>query len=164
MSPKVDYPQKTHPERLLVVEKLGDYKGKKILDIGCGEHKSIPEAIGIDILPITDVCCYGNNLPYEDKTVDAIISRHSLEHFLDTVKTLIEWKRVLKCGGKMIIVLPDHQRTDTMAIAMNDGSHLHAFTVKSFENLIKLIPSLRIIETGLGIKGWSFYVVLEREE
>lgn len=158
---RVDFPQEIHPERLLAIEKLGDCKDKKVLDIGCGAHKSFPKAIGIDILPVTDLKHSGDDLPFEDNQIDAIISRHSFEHFLDPVKVLKEWIRVLKKGGKIVIVLPDHARMDTMGSAMNDGSHLHAYTQESFRNLTKLFPKLRIKEAGLAIDGWSFFVVIE---
>ena len=47
-------PQETHPERLFVISEIGD-KNKVILDIGCGRHKTIPQAIGIDVLEGSDI-------------------------------------------------------------------------------------------------------------
>lgn len=156
--PKVDFPQEEHPERLLVVERLGKMDGRVVLDIGCGVNKTVPWAIGVDIKPVTDIQCSGDDLRgLEDGSADAIVSRHSLEHFIDPVQTLMEWRRVLKPRGKMIVVLPDHERIDTMGPAMNAGDHLHAFTQDSFDRLVDLVPGLELVEQGLAIEGWSFY-------
>jgi SAM-dependent methyltransferase len=54
-----------------------------------------------------------------DQSYDFILSSHNLEHFANPVKALVEWKRVLRAGGALILVLPnyrrtfDHQRTPT---------------------------------------------------
>lgn len=156
--PKVDFSQERHPECLLVAERVGKPNGRTILDIGCGANKTIPEAIGIDVKPVTDVQCSGDDLAaFGDGSVDFIIARHSLEHFIDPVQALAEWRRVLKPGGKMVVVLPDHERIDTMGPAMNAGDHLHAFTQDSFGKLVDLVPGLELVEQGLAIEGWSFY-------
>jgi SAM-dependent methyltransferase len=52
-------------------------------------------------------------------TYDFILSSHNLEHFANPVKALQEWKRVIRPGGGLILVLPnysetfDHRRTPT---------------------------------------------------
>ena len=42
---------------------------------------------------------------------DFILSCHSLEHVANPLKALEEWSRVLKPGGKLILVLPDKNHT-----------------------------------------------------
>jgi predicted SAM-dependent methyltransferase len=47
---------------------------------------------------------------FEDGTFDALYASHVLEHFeyrFDLVPTLIEWRRVLKDGGKLYVSVPD---------------------------------------------------------
>lgn len=158
----IDYPQEIHPERLLVVNKIGVVNGKIVLDIGCGKHKTISEAIGIDIMPCTDINCSGDALPFDQESVDIVISRHSLEHFIDTIKTLNEWRRVLKIGGRLMIVLPDHSTINTLSPLMNAGDHYHVFTPESFRLLIKSVGGWKTIEAGVGIPHWSFYYLLEK--
>jgi SAM-dependent methyltransferase len=54
-----------------------------------------------------------------DHEYDFILSSHNLEHFANPVKAMLEWKRVIRSGGSMIVVLPhyrytfDHRRTPT---------------------------------------------------
>ena len=42
---------------------------------------------------------------------DFVLSCHSLEHIANPVKALMEWKRVLKAGGSLVLVLPDKRYT-----------------------------------------------------
>ena len=42
---------------------------------------------------------------------DFVLSCHNLEHFANPVKALMEWKRVLRPGGALILVLPFYKRT-----------------------------------------------------
>jgi SAM-dependent methyltransferase len=157
-------PQENHPERLFVIKEIGNIEDKTILDIGCGRHKTVSQAIGIDILEGSDIVSSGDELKgIKDKSVDVIISRHSLEHILDTVKTLREWARVLKSKGKIIIILPDHEFIDTMDTRLSMNKHLHAFTRQSFNNLINLINELSVKTIGTCVKEWSFYAVLEKK-
>jgi SAM-dependent methyltransferase len=54
-----------------------------------------------------------------DGTYDFVLSSHNLEHFANPVKALMEWKRISRPGGALILVLPhyrrsfDHRRTPT---------------------------------------------------
>jgi len=153
-------PQETHPERLWVLEQINS--GEIILDLGCGKNKTLDKAIGIDILPVSDITISIDELPMEDNSVDIVISRHSLEHLIDTIKTLNEWKRVLRKDGKIIVVLPDHEYVDTMQPALSGGVHLHAFSRNSFKNLISVIPGLKIEKIETVIEEWSFGVVIKK--
>lgn len=53
--------------------------------------------------------CDANDLPTENETADFIYAGHLIEHFYpDTAYQYIaEWFRVLKKGGKIVIVTPD---------------------------------------------------------
>ncbi len=50
-----------------------------------------------------------SKLPYEDNSVDEIRALHIIEHFdfHEAVRVLLEWNRVLKPNGKLIIETPD---------------------------------------------------------
>lgn len=154
--------QETHPERLFVLDKMGDTTGKVIYDMGCGRHKTVPNAIGVDIMPVTDIHADISDLPMiHSGTADIIISRHSLEHVIDPIKTLCEWKRILRPNGRIIIILPDFEAMDTMHPVLSGGLHLHAYTKNSFERMVGHIQDLNFI---VGVKdvvpGWSFGSVL----
>ena len=61
----------------------------------------------------------GNNFITEGATLDGIgdgqydvvLSSHCLEHIANPLKALKNWKRVLKAGGFLLLVLPDKHRT-----------------------------------------------------
>jgi len=57
----------------------------------------------------TDICCPAWDLPFEDNSVDAIHSRHMIEHltYPEAVKALREWHRVLKKRAAVEISCPD---------------------------------------------------------
>ena len=50
----------------------------------------------------------GENLPYEDSKFDAILSFDVFEHLVSVKKTLSECHRVLKKGGKLVLVFPSY--------------------------------------------------------
>jgi len=64
--------------------------------------------------------CDGSQLtPVASASYDFVLSSHNLEHFANPMKALTEWKRVLRPGGGLVVVLPyykdtfDHRRTPT---------------------------------------------------
>ena len=161
-----------HPERLALLEYCMSGKG---IDVGCGHRKTHENCIGVDILPkgslgkvgcitgkeiVSDICASGDNLfMFKDQELDFVISRHNLEHYVDVIKTLIEWKRVLKIGGIMAVILPDESSINTIAL---DPSHRHVFTPESFLGYIELIGDLEVIKIEKVIPNWSFICVLSK--
>jgi len=79
---------------------------------------------------------------------------------VDVIKTLQEWKRVIRNGGTMAIVMPDE--TDIHTIAL-DPTHYHAFTPESFKRYIDLIGGFKIVECETLLPKWSFIIVCERD-
>lgn len=110
-------------------------KGKGA-DIGCGKSKE-PESIGVDIDPNKnpDIVSPGDVLPFQDGELDYIVSRHSIEHFFNPVKTLKEWRRVLKKGGMLGITTPDGHRWRSIEV---DGDHKHQFDRSAIKDLLEL--------------------------
>lgn len=154
----IDFPQEIHPGRLFAAEHA---RGNRILDIGCGNHKTLEEAVGIDIRPITDIQASAEDLSLiRDESVDCIISRHSFEHMLDPVQVLREWMRVLRPGGRIVFVLPDHSKVQTMSYPCSMETHMHAYTPASFQNLLSLFPELSVELVQTVIENWSFGCVV----
>lgn len=147
----------------------------KGIDVGCGSAKTHPDAIGVDLTPqgasgtaggqkgavsVADVVGSGDNLTmFADGELDYVIARHNLEHYVDPLKALDEWARVLKPGGVICLVLPDDEAFDTIHA---DESHLHVFTKGSLKNLVSLVPPLSMVEIGTCITRWSFYAILQK--
>jgi SAM-dependent methyltransferase len=96
----------------------------KILDVGCGNgwstylfRKEGHEAIGTDLpsgpleaqaidqaLPY--VAADVQQLPFDDETFDAVAMHAVLEHVPDPERALIETFRVLRTGGRLMVVGP----------------------------------------------------------
>lgn len=111
-----------------------DFSNSVLLDLGsyCGgrltywtEQFSLRKGLGIDINPIFKVMSedfasykgiqnihfrtgFGEALPYDDSSIDFIVSTDVLEHVADVKQTLSECYRVLKDGGRMLIVFPQY--------------------------------------------------------
>jgi SAM-dependent methyltransferase len=64
---------------------------------------------GLNIVPGDDIdlVCDALDTPFEDNSVDYIISSHAIEHMLDVRKAFREWTRILKPGGIMAHKMPD---------------------------------------------------------
>jgi ubiquinone/menaquinone biosynthesis C-methylase UbiE len=100
----------------------------KFLDVGCGSGYSLLKAItsksceafGIDPTPNSFGVKFNNGnlniiqgsaeaIPFEDGMFDVVYSSHVIEHVNDIDKSLEEFHRVLKAGGKAIILVPTSQ-------------------------------------------------------
>ena len=161
-----------HPERLVLLEYCMSGKG---IDVGCGNRKTHDNCIGVDIIPngslgnagciagkeiVSDICASGDNLfMFKDQELDFVISRQKLEHYVDVIKTLNEWKRILKVGGIMAVVLPNESAINTIAL---DPTHKHAFPPESFLKYIELIGGFTIVKVEDVIPNWSFICVLRK--
>lgn len=158
-----------HPERLILLPYCSEGKG---IDVGCGYRKTHENCIGIDIVPrgesgeygcvkgmpsAADICTSGDSLTmFGDEELDFVVSRHNLEHYVDVIRTLLEWKRVLRVGGVMALVLPDESNLNTVVL---DPSHKHAFTPESFRRYLDLIGGFEVKECREVIPNWSFLCV-----
>jgi SAM-dependent methyltransferase len=88
--------------------------------------------------------CDGSALtPIGDSTYDVLLSSHNLEHFANPIKALKEWRRILRPGGALILILPfykatfDHRRKPTSVEHM-----LNDFEIKMGEDDLTHIPEI----------------------
>ncbi len=167
--------ENTHPQLQMEAEPMMPLISGKGIDVGCGARKIDPDAIGVDLtaggdmadrggekgrVSVADVRASGDNLPmFADGQLDYVIARHNLEHYIDPLKTLEEWTRVLKPGGVIGLVLPDDEAFDTINA---DETHTHVFTRSSLKNLVSLITRLCVVEEGVCVPNWSFYAIIEK--
>ncbi len=100
------------------------------LDVGCSTHK-LEGFIGVDLerVPETDIVADLHNLPFRESSIDAIHSRHVLEHVADPHRCISEIYRVLHPRGKAIIIVPHF----SSSAYWMDMTHLRPFSVRSFE-------------------------------
>jgi ubiquinone/menaquinone biosynthesis C-methylase UbiE len=97
--------------------------GQRLLDAGCGRYLKFSKAlsgkarvVGIDLEDVLDThnqnAPYGvrgdlNYLPFPANYFDMVISRSVVEHLEDPPKAFREFARVLRPGGKVVIITPN---------------------------------------------------------
>jgi predicted SAM-dependent methyltransferase len=59
-----------------------------------------------------------------NSSYDFLLSSHCLEHCANAIKTLKEWKGVLKAGATLLLVLPDHRFTFDHKRSITTFQHL----------------------------------------
>lgn len=82
------------------------------LDLGCGDEKIVPGAIGIGkaggaINFQLDLSANDSLGMFSDNYFDYVFSAHCLEEFMATEGILRDWWRVIKPGGYLILYVPD---------------------------------------------------------
>lgn len=125
----------------------------KVLDIGSGKGNHLNgfsrcgiKAFGLDkrdecikVLDKFDIrfCdIEKEKFPFEDNFFDFVFSKSVLEHVENTDNFLRESLRVLKPGGKAIMLTPDWK--SQMSFFWDDYTHVKAFTRKSLQNAMKI--------------------------
>ena len=114
----------TAPEARQIMRWLGNIKGKKVLDVGCGAGEaavyfakqgaiSTATDISSGMLRVVEQTAKYHNvdvetvqssaerLPFEDNTFDVVYAGNLLHH-VDLETTIIDMKRILKPGGVLV--------------------------------------------------------------
>ena len=106
----------------------------RILDVGCGINK-YPGAIGIDRNPRSraDVICDLDRLPYPlaGGVFDQVRAVHFIEHTHDVIRTMEEFHRLLKPGGRIIILTPHYTDFSSFCDPTHRW-HLNSFSFRYF--------------------------------
>lgn len=145
---------------------------KNILEIGCGATKTIEHAIGLDRIPkgehiphlrgalsVADIVGdAGEAINLEENSQDAIIARHILEHIPNTLKTIRNWKKVLRVGGKLIVAVPDEKVTRSIPL---NPEHCTSFTQESLRDLMEAC-GFKEVKSESANNGVSFVGCYER--
>lgn len=144
------------------------------LDIGCGPRKCWWRMIGVDNLvdyggqrpPSVDVVAEGDKLDmFADKTMDFVFSSHFLEHVVDTKACLLEWWRVLKPGGNLILYLPHKNFYPNIGQDGANSDHKHDFLPDDIINIMKDVGSWELLENEERNKWteYSFFLVFKKK-
>jgi ubiquinone/menaquinone biosynthesis C-methylase UbiE len=111
------YPSETSKVRHLILQ----YCNGKGCDIGFGGDKVKKEnCLGIDYSQPyaytgkdkVDIACdvMNEKIPVADDSFDYVYTSHLIEDFVDTKMALVEFIRILKSGGNLILVFPDQPK------------------------------------------------------
>jgi predicted SAM-dependent methyltransferase len=162
-----------HPERMALYP-LCTGRGA---DVGCGNRKTHPDAVGVDLTPagsngeagcvrgkvsVADVVASGDNMTmFADGSLDYIVQRHNLEHYQDFIKAIQEWKRIVRPGGLIGMVVPDDETCDTIRL---DPTHKHVFTQSSLARALHLIGGLQVVHMAELLMNWSFLCIIQKRE
>ena len=116
-----------------------------VIDLGCANSKTLPKSIGVDMIKKGDkvpnlnaiseadvVADVEFDMPFEQGSKGGIVARHILEHCLDPIQTINNWKKYLRKGGRLVIAVPDERQFKSIALNVE---HLHAYTPDSLKNL-----------------------------
>jgi len=107
----------------LILNYFGDLSGRRVLDLGCGKgrfarvlaerHPASKLISGVDIStamlafvrpPLAACAATMTALPLADAAFDCVYATESLEHAVDIEKAVAEMCRVLKPGGRLVII------------------------------------------------------------
>ena len=144
---------------------IEDHVVGQCLHVGCGQ-KYIPGALNIDPNPDRagwrDEAWDVHDLPVADGTFDSVVSSHVIEHLVDPVAALREMVRVLRPGGVMAHIIPDHRYAPHRESGRHPfATHHHEWRgPEEFRPVIEGVEGLIVLECESFTEfNWSFKVV-----
>jgi predicted SAM-dependent methyltransferase len=145
------------------------------IDLGAGGDPITESAIRIDlatpyaragILPTQLSGDASDLFWFRDATLDYVYSSHLLEDFIDTRSVLIEWLRVIKPMGKLIILCPDEQvyrQHCAMTGQEYNSAHRHAdFSIQKIKHILLEIGGTKIIHEAFPVDIYSWELVVQK--
>ena len=145
-------------------------KKRKILEIGCSSGQlmdalnkaKLKDIIGIDISHEAIHLCKKNNIKnivqmdgsktgFKEGKFDLIIASDILEHLNDDYEAIIEWKRILKDDGEMLVFVPAFKMLWSDHDIFN--KHIRRYNRREIKALFK--------KTGLKtvrVSYWNFFL------
>jgi SAM-dependent methyltransferase len=145
---------------------LGEARaGERVLDLGCGAGRFVAalreagaDPVGVELAeaaleraranaPGADLrrLADDGSIPLEHASVDLVWCSEVLEHVADTAHLLLEARRVLRPGGRLLVTVPYHGRLKVAVIALASfeahfdplGQHLRFYTRRSLEGTLR---------------------------
>ena len=162
---------------------LGEARpGERVLDLGCGAGRFVAalreagaEPVGVELAeaaleraranaPGADLRLVADDgsLPLEHASVDLVWCSEVLEHVPDTAHLLLEVRRVLRPGGRLLVTVPHHGRLQAALIALTRfeshfdplGQHVRFYTRRSLAAALEHAGFDDVRVRG-GLTGWA---------
>jgi SAM-dependent methyltransferase len=80
--------------------------------------------------------------PFADESFDAVVASHVIEHLANPIRAIVEFERVLRPGGKLVLIVPDRTLTFDSVRVPTELSHL----LQEFRNGVTDVDEAHIIE------------------
>ncbi|HMT06098.1 MAG TPA: class I SAM-dependent methyltransferase [Solirubrobacterales bacterium] len=120
-----------------------------VLDFGCADGSLLmalenESKIGVEINPTSRAAAIERGLdvfeslaPVSDDSIDLVVSSHVLEHTIRPLDELNGLLRVIRPGGKLVLLLPiDDWRTQRQWVLPEINHHLYTWTPQLLANLL----------------------------
>jgi SAM-dependent methyltransferase len=162
---------------------LGEARpGERVLDLGCGAGRFVAalreagaEPIGVELAeaaleraranaPGADLRLVEDDgsLPLEHASVDLVWCSEVLEHVPDTAHLLLEVRRVLRPGGRLVVTVPGHGRLRTALVALTRfeahfdplGQHVRFYTRRSLAATLEH-AGFEDVRVRSGLTAWA---------
>jgi SAM-dependent methyltransferase len=176
-----DAPQDPEPwewERRRALLLAAAAPGERVLDLGCGAGRFVgalrdagADPVGVEVaeaalerarrnVPGADLRLVepDGSLPLEHGSVDLVWCSEVLEHVADTEHVLLEVRRVLRPGGRLLATVPFHGRVKAALIGLLRfdahfdpvGQHLRFYTRSSLARTLD-----RAGFAGIDVRPWG---------
>ena len=171
-----------------ILKKLNVRPGERVLEIGCNRgmllrkiQKQNIDAIGIDVSEkavqkkvVEQVYQMdAEHLEFENESFDKIYSAHTIEHIPNLTKAFKEMERVLKPGGRIVLIYPA-EPIRGLFVALRAlfvyGNplkarkiHLHKLNPKKIQEYIEG-TRLKYVESGFPIPLIPQYLTVLKKE
>lgn len=143
----------------LEVRGLGPRSDQRLLDVGCGDGTDIAQlkslgwqVEGAEVDPVAVKVARERGLivhhgtlseqAFPAESFDVVSMSHVIEHLHSPREVLLECRRILKPGGRLIIATPNvhgmlHQKYKEHWLALDPPRHLMLFTQASLATMVK---------------------------
>jgi ubiquinone/menaquinone biosynthesis C-methylase UbiE len=147
-------------------ESVDPRPGEQVLEVGCGRGHLVKalreegvEAVGADLNDhvvahgVSEAlqAAPGHDLPYDDGRFDVVLSFHMIEHVPDVDAVLAELVRVLRPGGRLLLVYPAEPVRGAYAVGASFVMYGHPFAARRIHRHTVRPSSLEPRLTALGL-------------